>query len=131
MHTLFLIVIVFLAAAVEVVEMVTIVVSVGATRGRRASMIGYGAGLLVLAVIVGVGVAGAVARRRVERVPGKALKFVVGLLLVSYGTFWCAEGLGVAWPLGDFAILVLIAYYGLVPWVALRRPQAPVGERSR
>ena len=41
--------------------------------------------------------------------PENTLKFIVGILLTSFGMFWSAEGAGVAWPGGESAILVLIA----------------------
>src|SRR6266446_600533 len=42
----------FLASMVEAIEMVTIVLGVGATRGWRSTLIGVGAGFAVLAVVV-------------------------------------------------------------------------------
>jgi len=45
-------------------------------------------------------------------------------MLVSFGTFWSAEGVHVTWPGSDLAIPVLVACYGLVAWllvVALKR----------
>jgi uncharacterized membrane protein len=45
-------------------------------------------------------------------VPENALKMFVGILLVSFGSFWSGEGLGVHWPGSDLAILVLIAVFG-------------------
>ncbi len=35
----------------------------------------------------------------------------MGTLLSSFGTFWAVEGLGVAWPGSDAAILVLVGWY--------------------
>jgi uncharacterized membrane protein len=49
-------------------------------------------------------------------VPENTLKFAVGLLLSSFGTFWAAEGAGVAWPGNDVAILGLLAMYVLVSY---------------
>ena len=49
---LFVLVTTFLASAVEAIEMVTIVLGVGATRGWRATIVGAVAGFGVLAVIV-------------------------------------------------------------------------------
>jgi uncharacterized membrane protein len=39
------------------------------------------------------------------------MKFAVGLLLTTFGTFWAGEGVGIDWPLEDAAILVLLAIY--------------------
>jgi uncharacterized membrane protein len=47
----------------------------------------------------------------VGRIPRSALQLLVGTLLSSFGTFWAVEGLGVAWPGGDAAILALVGWY--------------------
>jgi len=44
----------FLASAVEMVEAVTIVLAVGVTRQWRSTLLGVGAALLALALLVGV-----------------------------------------------------------------------------
>jgi uncharacterized membrane protein len=44
----------------------------------------------------------------------------VGLMLVSFGTFWSGEGVGVHWPGSDLAIPVLVAAYGAVAWLLIR-----------
>lgn len=76
----------FLASAVEAVEMVTIVVGVGATRGWRSTLIGAAAGFLVLAaVIVGLGAA-------LSAIPIGALRIVVGGLLLIFGLQWFTKG---------------------------------------
>jgi uncharacterized membrane protein len=49
----------------------------------------------------------------VQRIPRSALQLLVGTLLSSFGTFWAVEGLGVAWPGSDAAILVLVGWYAL------------------
>jgi uncharacterized membrane protein len=63
---------------------------------------------------VAVVVTGIVVRGPLERVPENTLKFVVGVLLSSFGIFWGGEGASVEWPGGDFAILGVIAFVGLV-----------------
>jgi len=76
----------FLAAAVEAIEMVTIVVGVGATRGWRSTVLGAGAGFLVLAVVVvGLGFA-------LSAIPIGPLRLVVGALLLVFGLQWFRKG---------------------------------------
>ena len=41
--------------------------------------------------------------------PENTLKFAVGVLLTSFGTFWGAEGAGASWPGSDAALLAVIA----------------------
>jgi uncharacterized membrane protein len=73
-------------------------------------------------VVASVGV---VVARQLAGVPENAMKIVVGLMLVSFGTFWAGEGLGVRWPGSDLAIPVLVGVYAAVTWalVQLSRPR--------
>jgi uncharacterized membrane protein len=41
-------------------------------------------------------------------VPENTLKFVVGVMLTSFGAFWGAEGAGATWPDSDLSLLVMI-----------------------
>ena len=45
------------------------------------------------------------------RVPENTLKFIVGVLLSAFGTFWVGEGAGFVWPGSDLAIPLLMAAY--------------------
>jgi uncharacterized membrane protein len=56
--------------------------------------------------VAGIGVA---VRTPLARVPENALKFAVGVLLISFGMFWAVEGAGGSWPGSDGALLALIA----------------------
>jgi uncharacterized membrane protein len=60
-----------------------------------------------IAVVV-VAVTGIAVRAPLAKVPENAMKFAVGIMLTSFGTFWGAEGAGVRWPGNDAALLVLI-----------------------
>src|SRR6266487_4133299 len=62
------------------------------------------AGLLVILV-------GALVRVPLAKVPENTLKFVVGIMLTTFGTFWLAEGFNYEWPLSDAFLLVLVAVY--------------------
>ena len=76
----------FLASAVEAIEMVTIVVGVGATRGWRSTLYGAAAGFGVLAVtVVALGAA-------LTHIPIGALRLVVGGLLLVFGLQWLTKG---------------------------------------
>jgi uncharacterized membrane protein len=76
----------FLASAVEAIEMVTIVLGVGATRGWRSTLLGAGSGFLVLAVIVAaLGIA-------LSAIPIVALRLIIGSLLLVFGLQWYRKG---------------------------------------
>ena len=76
----------FLASMVETIEMVTIVLGVGATRGWRSTLIGAGAGFAVLGVVVvTLGLA-------LSRVPIGPLRLIVGALLLVFGLQWFRKG---------------------------------------
>ena len=76
----------FLGSAVEAIEMVTIVVGVGATRGWRSTLLGAAAGFGVLAVLVGsFGLA-------LSAIPIAPLRLVIGALLLVFGLQWLRKG---------------------------------------
>lgn len=65
-----------------------------------------------LAALLLVSIAGLAIRAPLRRVPENAIKFVVGAMIVSFGTFWTLEALaGDVWPLGDWSLLVLAAFF--------------------
>jgi uncharacterized membrane protein len=84
------------------------------------------------AAIVVVAAIGLVVARQLANVPENAMKTVVGVMLVSFGTFWTGEGLGVRWPGSDLAILVLVGAYALVIWTFmwLLRPSSHAADRE-
>lgn len=96
----------FKAVVLEGVEVVFIVIAVGAGRDLLipASIGAVAACILVLAV-------GTLVHRPLSRVPENTLKFGVGVMLSSFGVFWTGEGLGVAWPGGDAAILAFVVLF--------------------
>ncbi len=108
----------FKAVVLEGIEVVFIVLSVGAARHMiiPASLGAAAAGLTVA-------LAALVLRRPLASVPENTLKFSVGVLLASFGAFWIGEGLGVHWPGADFSILGLAGGFlilSLLTIVALR-----------
>src|SRR6202521_954998 len=110
------------AVLLEGLEVVFIVIAVGAGRGLLfpASAGALAACLLVAAI-------GLVVHRPLARVPENMLKFAVGVMLSAFGIFWTGEGLGVAWPGADLAIVAFAALFlavGLGAVALMRRTSA-------
>ena len=95
----------FKGVLLEGLEVVFIVISFGAAQGRFGPAV-LGAAAAVVIVVA----AGLLVRGPLERVPENSLKFAVGLLLTSFGTFWAAEGAGVDWPGDELSLLAVIAF---------------------
>jgi uncharacterized membrane protein len=83
------------------------VVFIALTFGSNQHDIGLAAAAAVAAVAA-VAAAGVAVRSPLSRVPENTMKFVVGIMLTGFGTFWAAEGAGARWPGSDAALLVLI-----------------------
>jgi uncharacterized membrane protein len=118
----------FKGMLLEGLEVVFIVITIGAASGRLAlSAASAGAAAVV------VGGVGFALRQPLSRVPENSLKFGVGLLLTTFGTFWAAEGVGVRWWGNDAGLLYLLALYAAFSVVAvsyLRGARRPSGERE-
>src|SRR5437660_970960 len=86
----------FKAVLLEGLEVVFIVIAVGAGHGLLwpASLGALTACLLVVLI-------GAAVHRPLARVPETTLKFGVGVMLTAFGVFWTGEGLGIDWPGAD------------------------------
>jgi Ca2+/H+ antiporter, TMEM165/GDT1 family len=116
----------FKAVLLEGLEVVFIVIAVGAGRGLLVP-----AGLGALAACALVLAVGAVIHRPLSRVPENTLKFGVGVMLSAFGVFWTGEGLGVAWPGQDLALLLFAALFlgaGLIGSTVARRISVEVAQ---
>jgi uncharacterized membrane protein len=83
------------------------------TLGTSAHRLGLAAATAAVAIVL-VGVVGVVVAKQLSSVPENLMKMGVGVMLVSFGTFWTGEGLKVSWPGSDAFILVFVAFYALV-----------------
>ena len=109
----------FKGVFLEGLEVVFIVLTFGISAGNvpLAAAGAAVAGAIVLAI-------GALVHRPLSRVPENTIKYGVGILLTTFGTFWAVEGLGVfsaeraslEWPGGDLALLAV-----LVGWIVVSR----------
>jgi uncharacterized membrane protein len=99
----------FKSVTLELLEIAIVVVTVGGSAAGGFVPATLGAFAAIALVVA----AGAALRAPLARVPENALGFGVGVMLVSYGTFWSGEGLGIAWWRDDLAIVYLSAAYAL------------------
>ena len=118
----------------EGTEVVFIVIALGA--GGTGLLLPAAGG--ALAALLTVSALGLALHRPLARVPENTLKFTVGVLLAAFGTFWVAEGAGLAWPIPpnlspDLAIPVLMAAYLLLALLLIPvcRVQATVAGEKR
>ncbi|MFE4949530.1 COG4280 domain-containing protein [Leifsonia sp. NPDC056665] len=112
----------FKAVLLEGLEVVFIVLTFGANQ-KQIGLASLGAAAAIVVVVL----IGAAVRAPLSRVPENTLKFVVGVMLTSFGLFWGAEGAGAVWPGSDLALLVLIpavAVFALLLVGVLRRRKA-------
>jgi uncharacterized membrane protein len=105
----------FQITMLEGTEVVFIVIAIGAGRPGLLLPACLGA-LAALLVVVTLGIA---VHRPLATVPENTLKFVVGILLSAFGTFWVGEGMGVNWPGADWAIVALIAAFLAIALLAV------------
>jgi uncharacterized membrane protein len=121
----------FKGVLLEGLEVVFIVITFGDNqRDLGAAVIGA-----AIAVVV-VTVTGIAVRAPLAKVPENALKFSVGIMLTSFGSFWGAEGAGVTWPGGDAALLVIVPVVALVSlsyvfWIRRHRPPDRLAQPAR
>lgn len=95
---------------VEGLEVAVIVVTFAAS---RSGALIWSLGGAVMALFI-VALAAVALRKPFARVPENALKAVVGVMLLSLGTFWTGEGLGLAWWSGDGTLFEIVAIYVVV-----------------
>jgi len=105
----------FKGVFLEGLEVAFIVVTFGAAHDDFSLMIGAATAALVVVVAIG-----ALVHRPLSRVPENSMKFGVGIMLTTFGTFWGSEGVGVSWPGADAAILVLLVLYTSVAFALVR-----------
>jgi uncharacterized membrane protein len=124
-------VIAFKGVLLEGVEVILIVTILGARPGGLAPTVA--GSLAAVALVIGLGV---VLHRPLRKLPESELKYVVGLVLTTFGTFFCAEGLGADWPFGDGGLLIVLAVWlgvsqAAVRWLAGSRSGSGSEDRRR
>jgi Ca2+/H+ antiporter, TMEM165/GDT1 family len=118
----------FNGVLLEGLEVVFIVIALAGANNLPAASLGA---LISLVIVV---IAGVIVHQPLSRVPENLMKYVVGVMLTAFGTFFAGEGLGIEWWHADLVLLPLIGGYALVSVIlvwALRRSPRVAGEPSR
>lgn len=118
----------FKGVLLEGLEVVFIVVTFGViqkTSNPHAFSIAVWAASIAVAL---VSLSGFIIHKPLSRVPENSMKFVVGILLTSFGIFWGTEGAGVNWPSQDLSLLVIIPFllvisFLLINFLKIRKAQ--------
>jgi uncharacterized membrane protein len=118
-------VIAFKGVLLEGLEVAFIVLTFGANQ-HKVGLAAAAAGVAIALVVLG----GVAAKAPLARVPENAMKFAVGVMLTSFGTFWGTEGAGASWPGGDAALLViiptlLVCSLAMARWLARTKAGTP------
>jgi uncharacterized membrane protein len=116
----------FMGVLLEGLEVVFIVLTFGANAKNIGLATIAAACAVVIIAAIGFGV-----RHPLARVPENTLKFIVGIMLTSFGVFWGGEGAGAHWPGSDAALLVIIPAVALLAlgltWLLRRSPGGGAG----
>ena len=118
----------FKGTFLEGLEVVFIAITFGANQ-HDVGLAAVAAAAAVLLVVL----AGFAIHAPLARVPENTLKFGVGVMLTSFGTFWGGEGAGAHWPGGDASLLAIIPatlLFSVAAVTLLRRSGGP-GAASR
>jgi len=99
----------FKGVFLEGLEVAFIVVTIGGAQ-HNVPLAAVGAVAAALVVLA----AGLVVHQPLSRVPENTIKFVVGVMLTTFGIFWAGEGAGIAWPGQDVALLGVLSYVAAV-----------------
>jgi len=95
----------------EGLEVAFIVITFGATAATNKAGGIWAATVGALLAFLVVVILGCAVRSPLTKIPENTLKFTVGIMLVTFGTFWAGEGLGIEWPFADLFLPVLVAFY--------------------
>ncbi|GCE15230.1 COG4280 domain-containing protein [Tengunoibacter tsumagoiensis] len=126
----------FKAVFLEGLEVAFIVITFGSNTSSQLCSSSCGLGGIGSAAL-GAAIAGGLVillcllvRAPLKQVPENTLKFIVGIMLTSFGTFWAIEGFQVSWPFSDAFIPILVGIYLLASCVFIawlkRQKQSPI-----
>ena len=105
----------FKGVLLEGLEVAFIVLTFGTIQGQIIL-----ASFAALAAVIIVMLAGFALRKPLAQVPENSMKFVVGIMLTSFGIFWGAEGAGAVWPGKDLSLLGIIIFMLIISNILIK-----------
>jgi uncharacterized membrane protein len=105
----------FKGVFLEGLEVVITVLTLGTSAHRLGVAV-----IAALAALLLVGITGVIVSKQLSTVPENLMKTAVGVMLVSYGTFWVGEGLDIRWPGNDGFLALLVGIYALAVWLVVQ-----------
>jgi uncharacterized membrane protein len=115
----------FSGTFLEGLEAVFIVITFGLSAKAMSSSV---LGALIAAVVVVL--AGILLRNPLTKVPENTMKFLVGVMLTSFGAFWLGESFGVKWPQADLSVLYMVISLLLLSWLIIIRSKSVLKKRT-
>ena len=115
----------FSGTFLEGLEAVFIVITFGLSAKAMSSSV---LGALIAAVVVVL--AGILLRNPLTKVPENTMKFLVGVMLTSFGAFWLGESFGVKWPQADLSVLYMVISLLLFSWLIIIRSKSVLKKRT-
>lgn len=116
----------FSGTFLEGLEAVFIVITFGvSTNSMSSSIIGAAAALAVVVIL------GIVLRKPLAKIPENTMKYVVGVMLTSFGAFWIGESMNLSWPQKDLSILYIVATMVAVTFLIVWRVRGATGRSSK
>lgn len=105
----------FKGVLLEGLEVAFIVLTFGTIQGEVIL-----ASFAALTAVVIVAIAGFALRKPLAKVPENSMKFVVGIMLTSFGIFWGAEGAGAVWPGKDLSLVGIIIFMVIISNILIK-----------
>ncbi len=109
----------FGATFLEGLEAVFIVITIGTSSHTMTDAVAGAVTATIATVVVGF-----LLRRPLTKVPENTMKFIVGIMLTSFGAYWFGEGLLVPWPQKDLSLVYLVASLLVLSWILVLRARA-------
>jgi uncharacterized membrane protein len=109
----------------EGLEAIFIVIAFGIRSNAMTSAVVGAAAATVFVILLGITL-----RQPLAKIPENTMKYIVGVMLTSFGAFWVGESLHVNWPQADLSIVYLIVTLLAFSWLMVARVKKQLS-RSR